>query len=73
MKKSKLKLSLNKETIRRLAGHELQGARGGQEPLSGPIDVCRPPSNGTPTCTTCTVAPPTQYTNCGSCDWGTEG
>lgn len=70
------RLTLSSETLRHLTGGELEEARGGQEKLSGPPDVCRPYSNGTPTCTTCgggTGGFTLNNTCTPSCDNGTEG
>lgn len=72
--KKNLKLKLRSETIRVLTAQSLRGANGGQIHLSLDEDSCRPYSNGTPTCTTCTIGSSNQYTYCvNECANGTEG
>lgn len=48
------RLSLGRETVRKLTSVELRNAQGGSEPITGPIDVCVPmsPYNA---CTGCTI------------------
>lgn len=52
MRKHK-RLTLKAQIVRKLAGADLRFVHGGSEPITGPIDVCVPASNGSPTCTGC--------------------